>query len=115
MILLLPVDPAYAFDYLAVLLVKRDQGLDVKTDIDRVEGLLRAQLGQQFDAIVASNEFHLSFVANRNVFDAIEKAHQSRIGARKVQLVNHQRFQAKRALQARFWPTVPVTERKTKI
>lgn len=115
MTLLLPVDPAYAFDYLAVLLVKRDQGLDVKNDIERVEGLLRAQLGQQFDAIVASHEFHLSFVANHNVFDAIEKAHGGRIGARKVQEINHQRFTAKKRLQARFWPTVPVTERKTKL
>lgn len=113
MTLLLPVDPAYALDYLAILLVKRDHGLDVKDDIERVEGLLRAQLGRIFDTVVASREFQLSFLANAAVFDAIEKAHASRIGARRVQEINHQRFLAKQKLQERFWPKSPLTERKT--
>ena len=114
--LLLPVDPAYAFDYLAVLMVKKNKGLDVVDDLDRVERSLLSQLGQtQYYPIMSSPEFNGCFQANLEVFDAIEKAHQGRIGARKVQEINHKRFEAKRSLQERFWPEVPITERKTMV
>lgn len=37
---LLPVDAAYAYDYLAILYVKKDAGLPVTNEIERIETFL---------------------------------------------------------------------------
>lgn len=114
--ILLPVDAAYAFDYLAILMVKQDRGLQVNGELSRLEKFLEAQLGEdEMRKVMKSGEFHASYVANGNVFEAIEAAHTGTIPARRVQEINHQRFEAKRALQKRFWPKVELMEKKTKL
>lgn len=114
MILLLPVDPAYALDYLAVLKVKLDNGLDCKSEIEMVKSFLEMQIGHDlFTKIANSKEFQLMHLANHRVFDAIEKAHQNRINAREVQRINLLRFEAKKKLQARFFPGQVLMEKKS--
>lgn len=116
MILMLPVDFGYAFDYLAVLKVKLDNGLDCEPEIKRVEGFLEMQIGHDlFLKITGSQEFQKSYIANTLVFEAIEQAHRNKISAKRVQQINHKRFLAKQALQKRFWPQVELMEKKTKL
>lgn len=109
---ILPVDAAYAFDYLAILYVKREAGLAVASEIERVEVFLRVQHANM-GAVLASGAFKQLLAANQHVFDAIEKAHANRISARAVQQVNLRRFEAKRRLQEAFWPLAAMAEVKT--
>lgn len=113
--ILLPVDEAFAFDYLAVLYVKQANKLDVFDEVKAVENLLQLQVGERFEDILESAEFHESYVANANVFEAIEKAHQNAILAREVQEINYQRYAAKKQIQAKYWPKNPLMERKTQL
>lgn len=112
MSVLLEVDEAFAFDYLAILMVKLDHGLDVQTEVWGVEAMLARQL-KDTSAILASGAFKKLLKANHDTFEAIEKAHRDEIKASNVQLVNHERFEAKQALQRRFWPKEKLRERKT--
>lgn len=109
---LLPVDAAYAFDYLAILYVKREAGLAVASEIERVEMFLRVQHANM-GRVLASGAFKQLLSVNQAVFDAIEKAHGNKISARAVQAVNAKRFAAKRRLQEAFWPLAALAEVKT--
>lgn len=110
--ILLPCDEGFAFDYLAILYVKRDNGLAVDFEISRVEEHLLAQL-PEMKIVLPSEEFIALVKANQCTFEAIEKAHRNALSARDVQLTNKDRCQAKRRLQARFWPDRPIEEKKT--
>ncbi len=111
---ILPVDEAFALDYLSILFVKRDNGLPVQAEINRVETFLCCQI-PRYDEILMSVAFKRLTVANQKTFDAIEAAHKNAITARKVQQINYSRFEAKRALQAQFWPQSAMSERKTRL
>lgn len=110
--ILLPVSEAHAFDYLAILWVKRDHGLDVKDEIDEVERHLNRQIGH-VETILESTAFRTLVAANDLTFDAIDLAHKDQIRASEVQEINRRRFLAKQALQEAFWPDKPLSERKT--
>lgn len=104
----LPVDEAYALDYYAILLVKADRGLPVQREIGLVGHALKKQLPTWFEAI-ASPQFQDLYKANAETFDAVGKCRESA-----AQKANRKRFTAKKALQERFWPDNPLTERKRK-
>lgn len=109
----LPVDHAFAFDYLAILQVKQMNGLPVGDEIERVENFLKIQ-HPNMTAILASQEYQNLYCVNRSVFDAIDAAYKDEISASKVQEVNHKRFKAKQALQKRFWPKSKLCEKKNR-
>lgn len=106
--LFLPVDEAYALDYFAILRVKEDYGLAVKNELDRIESFLKTQIPNLAE-VLASQEFHLLYIANQLTFDAVAKCRHS-----PAQKANRQRFKAKTKLQERFWPKQPLTELKNK-
>lgn len=106
--ILLPVDEAYALDYYAILLVKRDNGLPVQSELERTESFLRIQI-TGFENVIASAEFHLLYVANDNTFRAVAACRGSA-----AQTANRQRFKAKCRVQERFWPNNPITETKAR-
>lgn len=112
--LLLPVDEAFAFDYLAILRIKAKFGhgdADVHSELEKH---LATQTGPAvFRSVLESAEWAALLKANEATFNAIELAHKNAISAADVQWANHQRFLAKRALQQRFWPGKPLTEVKT--
>jgi hypothetical protein len=112
--ILLPVDEAYALDYLAILFVKRDQGLPVEKEINRVEVFLGTQV-TNLREVLKSVEFIRLMIQNEKTFVAIEAAHSNHITAKEVQEVNHARFLAKRALQSKFWPNIDLEEQKTSL
>ena len=101
----LPCDEAFAFDYLSILYVKRDRGLAVSAEIERVELVLRHQT-RRMKAILASREFAALVAANAATFDAVSKA-----GMTLVQRANFKRFRAKQRFQKRFFK-VPLVEQK---
>jgi hypothetical protein len=112
MIALLPVDLAYAFDYMAILQVKLDWGLNVRDELDRVEAFLRIQC-PDLDKIRASAEYHSLYKANHATYIAVDKAWKNEVDARFVQIANKARFTAKRRLQKRFWPDQSLSETKS--
>lgn len=111
--ILLPVDEAYALDYLSILFTKRFRGLNVDDEVVSVERDLLEQLGFMLEKALNSPEFSELQKANMAIFDAIEKAHRDEIKASEVQAINYRRYLAKKALQARFWPESQLAEKKT--
>lgn len=111
MITLLPVDPAYAYDYLAILMVKSDKGLPVYRELEQVEQFLKVQ-HKNHEEVMCSYQFNMLYKVNLSTFDAVDKAWKGKISARKVQEVNQLRFKYKQALQAQYWPTEPIGELK---
>lgn len=110
----LPVDAAYAYDYLAILYVKLERGLGVREEVTRVEAALSDQ-HVNYREVLASEAFSRLRDANAQVFDIIERAHRNEVSARSVQLVNMKRFTAKRRLQEEFWPMTVLNETKTSL
>jgi hypothetical protein len=104
----LPCDEAYAFDYLAILYVKKSRKLRVDSEIKAVESALQEQV-PAFFSIMDSHQFFVLIKANESVFDAVAQSQNS-----PTQIANRCRYRAKKALQRRFWKSLPLTERKTK-
>lgn len=90
----LPVTEAEALDYLSILLVKWEHNLPVVERLREIESALFPIM-----SALDTPQFAALHAANTRVFDAIEKAMRDEISASEVQRVNHERFQAKRALQ----------------
>lgn len=108
----LPVSESEAFDYLSILHVKMEQGMECEKRYSDVSTAIREQ-GIKLRDVLTSAEYIELLNANSLCFEAIERAHSDKITASEVQNINHVRFLAKRALQQRFWSDSPLTERKT--
>lgn len=113
MTIYLPVDPAYALDYLAILEVKLQRGLPVREELEKVKSFL----SRQFDLIEVqmSEEYVQLLHANAATFDAVEKANDDKVPASYVVARNYDRYLAKKDLQRRFWPQAELGEKKTSI
>lgn len=111
----LPVDEAYAFDYLSILDVKQDLlGRDV--GFTKCARAIEHQLGtEMFVTIKRSQEYHDLYRANVDVFLMIEalKADENHtLSAKDIDDANHERYLRKKSLQERFFKT-QLTETKT--
>lgn len=109
---LLPVDEAYAFDYLAILHVKALHGMKVQDSINVVSGALRNAC-PQFEKIANSAEFNDLYHANLRTFDMVQRATTDACKASEVDRANCLRTAAKQALQAKFFGG-NISECKTK-
>lgn len=110
----LPVSEAYAFDYLSILRVKIMRGIKDSGYADSIKSDIEAAIGKPlFARVMRSQEMAELNDANLQVFDAIERAHRDEIRASAVQRYNRRRFDAKKALQERFWPSQNLYESKT--
>lgn len=106
----LTVQEADAFDRLAILIVKAENGL---TECADIRSSLNQQLGEEtVGTIIGSPEFRELTEANRSVFHLVEKAKRDECKASDVDRVNHLRWVYKKRLQERFFGT-PLTETKT--
>lgn len=103
----LPVDEAYAFDYLTILKIKSDVNSQNPALSDAYEHCLTAlrdQLGQSVETILSSPEYHQLLQSNRLTFDAVDRARNGdSITAKEVDDCNMERFRCKMALQQRFF------------
>lgn len=112
----IPVDEAYAYDYLAILAVKTRK-FKTKASIaafDQCYDSIVGQVGQELHAsIMKSDEYFNLFYTNQETFDAVEKARYGQISAKEVDDLNMKRYSAKIALQNKFFPQQRVSEQKS--
>jgi len=107
MMLDLPVDEAYAFDYLSILEVKmqhdsRNRGKFMV--FAEVAASLKRQLrGELFQLIKISKEYQELVAANKRTFEAVDRAKKDEVTASFVDECNYHRYLAKQALQKRFF------------
>lgn len=111
----LPVDIAYAFDYLSILEVKVKHigGDKISNNFTIVEESLIAQLGKfQYFEIKNSEEYKNLFDINQMVFRAVDKAKLNEVSAKYVDSLNVERYNIKRKLQKKFFPKFQFSEVK---
>jgi hypothetical protein len=103
------VDEGYAYDYLAILIVKNSFPLS-----DFISGYIAGQVGgKKHNDIITSEEFKNLIQVNRETFIAVEKARYGEISAKEVDNANMKRYNSKVELQNKFFPESKVTEVKT--
>lgn len=111
--IMLPVDPGFAFDYLAILHVKKQRGLPVSSELIEVRKAIESQCDSASIMAGDSVEFFQLIRANSETFDLVEMAKKDQCKASEVDAANYRRYLAKKALQERFWPSEPILEQKT--
>jgi len=100
------VDEAYAFDYLAILIIKKSEMQNT------ISNYISNQLPGLFNTIILSAEFRKMLEANQLVFNCVERARYGNITAKELDDANMQRHYAKLELQKKFFNT-NLTEKKT--
>jgi len=104
------VDEGYAYDYLAILMVKGNQS----ELYNFTSGYIAAQVGRDLHwEIITSKEFQDLVDANQITFDAVEKAKTNEMTAKEVNDCNIGRFKAKTCLHKKYFPDKNITEVKT--
>ena len=108
------VDEGYAYDYLAILDIKRQKGVsgsekNFKISFSHIESQIGVDLHHQ---IYHSDEYLKLTNVNSETFDAVEKARYGSISAKEVDELNMKRYYCKIALQNRFFSS-EVLEQKT--
>ena len=111
--ILIPVDQSYAFDYLAILDLKKLQNLTSHYVVNEFKSVLSLQLGEsKICLILESKEYKDLHDANLKTFIAVDKAKINKCKAKEVQDANYERYLAKQALQNKFFPDTQLTEIK---
>ena len=112
------VDEAYAYDMLAILTVKEEAAPSDESAINReslwIDILLEVG-GDIHAAVMASPEYQRMIEVNQQLFstiDALKVPMLARDAGADIDRLNYQRYLAKRALQEKFFPNTPLTERK---
>lgn len=110
----LSVCEAYALDYLAILMVKIENGIESDDARKPLVRDLSKQIGEmRFNLVRKSSAWNRLLAANRRVFALVEQAARNLCSAQDVEQANYERYLAKRELQERFWPDSPLDERKS--
>ena len=111
------VDAGYAFDYLAILIVKEARDLVDFNVVDNCAFNIAEQIGnlELFESIVHSAEFENLIMRNSDTFDLVDKARKSPATdlAKQVDDSNQERFYAKKALQKKFFGSDMTIEKKS--
>ena len=111
------VDEAYAFDYLSVLEIKKNNSLKDHQYYSMIFDHVRLEVGNEtFDRIIASKIYHEMIDANKKIYDLIDDIRIKKINmdAKIVDDANNQRFFLKRKLQQTYFAN-ELTELKTGI
>lgn len=114
-----PMDEARGFDELSIATLKALNSYSAVEGYLTVVNAMYDALGpQKMDEVMASPEYLKLLELNRKVFEAINRlAAEGEHPGDYIEMngpngLNHQRWEAKRALQAKFFPNSPLTERK---
>jgi hypothetical protein len=109
------VDEGYAYDFLAILEVKKTKNL--KNSYDNwclCQNSLELQVGKELhQRILFSQEYKNLYIINEQTFNAVEKARYGTITAKEVDNLNMKRYNCKLDLQNKFFPSTKVSESKT--
>lgn len=108
------VDEAYAYDYLAILDVKKKKNLNNSAKVFNECFLnIEKQVGDSLHAqIINSKEYENLLNANLQTFEGVEKARYGLISAKELDNYNMQRYICKKELQKKFFNS-EVLEQKT--
>lgn len=110
----LPVDEAYAFDYLSILFIKKDINDHCLNMWIQCSNYINKQMDDNlWNEIINSSEYLDLIAINKDVFDAVEKARYGSISAKEVDDKNMQRYRQKIKLQNKFFTDSQLSESKT--
>jgi len=108
------VDEGYAFDYLAILEVKKNNNPEQSEVWMSCSSYLSSQFPQSiWHVLISSEEYRKMVEVNQKTFNAVEKARYGEITAKEVDECNMQRFEAKQAFRNKFFPKSNQSEFKT--
>lgn len=100
----LPVDEAYAFDYLSILHIKFVKGGITKDTFQIAEEHISRQVGDyRYLKIIGSKEYRDLVDANIETFEAVDKAKTNEVTAKYVDDCNYKRMVCKRKLHEKFF------------
>lgn len=98
------VDEAYAFDYLSILQLKKNNGSNVDNIINIITSELQKQIGhKKLDSILKSEEYKNLYDSNKKTFEAVDKAKTDEVKASYVDQCNYNRMLNKQILQEIFF------------
>lgn len=97
------VDEAYAFDFLSIFYIKRNNNTQTKRSWLECKNYLAAQLPDKFNQILRSKEYKDLLLANKKTFQAVDRAKKDLVKASFVDQCNYERYLAKQALQNKFF------------
>lgn len=108
------VDEGYAFDYLAILEVKKNNKPDQSENWMKCFLYLSNQFSLEFwDNLISSKEYKDMVEINQKTFDAVDKARYGKITAKEVDNCNMERYNAKQRFRNKFFPQSEQLEFKT--
>lgn len=108
------VDEGYAFDYLAILEVKKNNNPEQSEVWMSCSAYLSSQFPQEtWRNLISSKEYSKMVEVNQKTFNAVDKARYGEITAKEVDICNMQRFEAKQAFRNKFFPKSNQSEFKT--
>ena len=108
------VDEGYAFDYLAILEVKKNNNPSQSDVWMNCAAYLSTQFSQDFwEDLISSHEYEEMVRVNQKTFDAVDKARYGQITAKEVDDCNMERYNAKQIFRNKFFPESNALEFKT--
>lgn len=111
----IPVDEGYAYDYLAIAIIKSENLNDENCSFlsSKIDSHLLNELGNIHFKILNSKEFEKLLEANKETFEAVEKARYGKISAKEVDDCNMNRYNCKIDLQKKFFSKNKINEIKS--
>jgi hypothetical protein len=98
------VDEAYAFDYYAILQIKKEYGSNVDVSIELIKSDLIDSVGlEKFNQIINSKIYLDLYESNKETFKAVDKAKTDEVLASYVDKCNYKRMILKKELQIKFF------------
>lgn len=113
----LPVDEAYAFDFLSVIDVKRKKSARDQTTFKDLCVEIESQIGKDlFKKILESKIYAEMVKVNQNIYDMIDMIRDDivEMDAKVIDDANNERYRLKKKLQDEFFMS-GLVETKTKI
>lgn len=108
------VDEGYAFDYLAILEVKKNNYPEQTEPWLNCSAYLSSQFSKDFwEDLISSKEYEDMVKVNQKTFDAVDKARYGKITAKEVDDCNMERYNAKQRFRNKFFPESNSLEFKT--
>lgn len=102
--ILIPVDVAFAFDFLSILWIKFEINKLPFTEIQEFTQFLATQMGEDlFYTILRSEEYLELKAANKETFDLVDAAKEDKVKASDIDRANYKRFTAKQKIQQKYF------------
>tara|TARA_B100001093_G_scaffold170426_2_gene163265 strand:+ start:8619 stop:8960 length:342 start_codon:yes stop_codon:yes gene_type:complete len=110
----LKVDAGYAFDYLAILEVKKNNNPNQSNIWQDCLSYISSQFStDNWQDMITSKEYLKMVEVNQKTFDAVNKARYGKITAKEVDNCNMERYNAKQRFRSKFFPESDQLEFKT--